>query len=237
MCPCVVAHKLIIDSSAWCAKTHLIHVNQRNYKVFCYHMIMTKRTLSPTHCYGTLFVLLLAFTALPLSALQVANTGVQVPQIEESELEAKWEPSEQDQLKIKLLSYQYFQAKDNSDYKTAFESFSKDMASAIDFNNWKSNLIKFYGIAGTLKSRTLTRITWYNNPTNAAVSGIFAAVDYSSTFANINVHCGYLMWHKKDDGNFELIREEQNYLDTATQKKLSDSEVADIKAKFGCRES
>ncbi len=210
--------------------------NQRPNSVFCYYIEMIRHSLFPIHTGITLLVLL-AFTAPPLSAVQVANTGVQVPQIKESELEVKWEPSEQDQLKIKLLSYQYFQAKDNSDYKTAFESFSKDMASAIDFNNWKSNLIKFYGIAGTLKSRTPTRITWYNNPANASVSGIFAAVDYSSVFANIEIDCGYLMWHKKDDGSYELIREEQNYLDTATQKKLSESEITDIKAKFGCRES
>ncbi len=213
--------------------------NQRRNSVFCYYIEMIRHSLFPIHTSITLFVLL-AFTALSLSAASTLDPGKPANDVmadEKLSTEQKWEPSEQDQLKIKLLSYQYFQAKDNSDYKTAFESFSKDMASAIDFNNWKSNLIKFYGIAGTLKSRTPTRITWYNNPANASVSGIFAAVDYSSTFANINIHCGYLMWHKKDDGNFELIREEQNYLDTTTQKKLSESEITDIKAKFGCRES
>ena len=210
--------------------------NQRPNSVFCYYIEMIRHSLFPIHTGITLFVLL-AFTALPLSAVQVANTGVQVPQIEESELEAKWEPSEQDQLKIKLLSYQYFQAKDNSDYKTAFEVYAESAKAIIDFDDWKANLVKFYTVAGTGISRTPTRITWYNNPANASVSGIFAAIDYSSTFANINIHCGYLMWHKKDDGNFELIREEQNYLDTTTQKKLSESEITDIKAKFGCRES
>ncbi len=203
-------------------------------------MIMTKRTLSPIHCHGTLFVLLLTFTALPLSAASMLDPGKPANGVmadEKLSTEQKWEPSEQDQLKIKLLSYQYFQAKDNGDFNTAFEVYAESAKAIIDFNDWKANLVKFYTVAGTGISRTPTRITWYNNPANAAVSGIFAAVDYSSTFANINIHCGYLMWHKKDNGNFELIREEQNYLDTATQKKLSESEITDIKAKFGCRES
>ncbi len=189
---------------------------------------MTKRASPPIYCRETLLVLLLAFFALPLSATPTEDPGKLVS-------EQKWEPSEQDQLKIKLLSYQYFQAKDNGDYKTAFDTFSEEMASVIDFNDWKANLVKFYAAAGAGISRTPTRITWYNNPANASVSGIFAAVDYTSTFANIDINCGYLMWHKKSDDSFELIREEQNYLDTATQKKLSDSEIADIKAKFGCR--
>jgi hypothetical protein len=178
----------------------------------------------------TLFIMA-ALAALPYASAHAGKTDVQVRQVAVQQ----WEPAEEDQLRIKLLSYQYLQAKESQDYEAAFAAFSDTTAAAIDFKSWKANQRKFKAAAGAEVSSLFTRVTWYDNPSNAPLSGIFAAVDYSSVYANISIHCGYLMWHKKDDGSFELIREEQNHIDNATQKKLSAGEIADIKAKFGCK--
>ncbi len=213
------------------------HVNQRIYKVFCYHMIMTKRALPPIHYHGALLVFLLALFALPLpaTATQVlAKTADSVLAKETSGTEQKWEPSEQDQLKIKLLSYQYLQAKDNGEFDAAFSAFAESTKSAIDFKKWKYNIVLFNANAGAKIYLTFTRISWYENPVKDPVSGIFVAVNYSGVFTNVDIQCGSLMWHKKIDGNFELIREEQNYIDKSSQEKLNANDINQVKAKFGC---
>lgn len=180
-------------------------------------------------------LILLAFTSLPLSTEQLLNTDVPVVQAEENKSEQKWEPSEQDQLKIKLVSYQYLQAKDNAEFETAFKAYSNENASTVEFKTWKYDQLIFNATAGALLDRTFTRISWYESSPDNALPGVFATVDYSSIFSNIDIQCGMLMWHKKVDGNFELIREQNNFLDKEAQSKLSESEIAETKVKFGCK--
>jgi len=209
------------------------------YKAFCYHIAMSKRTLPPIHLRETLFVLLLAFFALPLSVASIADPEKSANSVvveEKLATEQKWEPSEQDRLKVMFLSYQYLHAKDNNDANAAFALFAETTKSSIDFKKWKYNLVLFNATAGEKTDSKFTRVSWFEVPSGEPVSGIFATVDYSSVFANINIQCGSLMWHKKDDGSFELMSEQQNYIDKTSQEKLSDSEIVDIKTKFGCRE-
>jgi hypothetical protein len=175
--------------------------------------------------------------ALPLSAASTEDLVKPTNSIvadEKPSPEKKWEPSEQDQLKIKLLSYQYLQAKDNGEFDAAFSAMAENTKSAIDFKKWKYNIVLFNATAGAKIDRTFNRISWYENPAKDPASGIFSIVNYSSVFTNVDIQCGILIWHKKIDGNFELIREQENYIDKASQEKLSVSEITHIKAKFAC---
>jgi hypothetical protein len=169
------------------------------------------------------------------SVAQASLTDVQAQLVEESKFEPKWEPSEQDQLKIKLVSYQYLQAKENGEFETAFKAFSDENASAIEFKTWKYDQLIFNATAGASVDRTFTRVSWYESSPDNALPGIFVTVDYSSIFTNIDIQCGMLMWHKNVDGNFELIREQNNFIDKETQKKLSASEIEQTRDKFGCK--
>ena len=65
-----------------------------------------------------------------------------------------------------------------------------------------------------------TRMTWYQNPPDAELPGIFVAVDYSARLSNIGTRCGTLMWHRLADGGFELIREQDKSIGKADQSKI-----------------
>ncbi len=65
--------------------------------------------------------------------------------------------------------------------------------------------------------------------------GFFAAVD-GRQFANLDTHCGYLVWRTLDDGSFQLVREEQNVIDKATAQKIKPDELARLRTQFGCKE-
>jgi hypothetical protein len=168
------------------------------------------------------FVFALAlFMALPLSAALPVQS--QTPAIQTS-----WEPAESDVLKVKMLSYLYFQAKSNRDFQTAFNTFAKATAAGMNFKEWKSTQEKFYNSAGAELDRSFYRMTWYQNPPDAELPGIFVAVDFSAKFTQIGTQCGTLMWHRLDTGGFELIRDQVHTLGKTAQKS--------IKTQSGCKE-
>lgn len=181
------------------------------------------------------FLFILAtLTALNISNVQAGNPDAPVIPVSTTSVQ-KWEPSEQDQIKVKLLSYQFLKAKDDGDFNVAFGLFSESTKSSIDFKQWKRNQVIFNATAGAVIDRLFTRISWYENAPDEALPGIIAIVDYSGVFTNVEIQCGNLTWHMKADGNFELIREQENFIDKASQAKLSDSEITEIKVKFGCK--
>ena len=176
-----------------------------------------------------------SFSALPAAALFALALFKTVPlsaalpvKPEAPALQTAWEPSEADVLKAKLLSYLYFQAKSNRDFQTAFNTFAKATAAGMNFKQWKSTQEKFYGSAGTELDRSFYRMTWYQNPPDAALPGIFVAVDFSARFSNAGTQCGTLMWHRLADGGFELIRDQDKSIAKADQKN--------IKSPSGCSE-
>jgi hypothetical protein len=163
-------------------------------------------------------VLFIAFPASASPLLTSANTANQ----------SAWEPAEADVLKVKLLSYLYFQAKYKRDFTTAFDTFAKATATGMNFKKWKSAQEKFYNSAGTELDRSFYRMTWYQNPPDAELPGIFVAVDYSAKFSKIGTQCGTLMWHRLATGNFELIRDQDKSIGKTAQKN--------IKTLSGCKE-
>ena len=114
--------------------------------------------------------------------------------------------------------------------------FSRVQQQTVPFDSWSSREEEFNSKAGPVKKRTIKKITWYKDPPRAA-PGIYAAVDFASEFANIDIHCGFIAWQMQEDGSFRVIREEVNFIDKAMQQKLKAGELDRIRAQFGagCR--
>jgi hypothetical protein len=141
-----------------------------------------------------------------------------------------WRPTEEQQQQIQSQTYEYFAAKDTRDYKQAYAFWS----TATPFEQWSSAAEKFDAQAGQVRNRVVKKITWYKDPPQAPAPGVYAAADFSSQFANIEIHCGFVVWYQGQDGRFRVIREEQNYIDKVMQQKLAPNDLAAVRAKFGC---
>jgi hypothetical protein len=128
----------------------------------------------------------------------------------------------------------YFDATDQGRYTDAYGFMGKGMKQGMSFAAWKQKSEAFNAGAGPVQQRTISKITWYFNPPQVA-QGLYAAVDYTSKFAEIDLHCGFLAWHEQPDGKFVLVREEVNYVDKQTRQKLSSEEVEKIRQQFGCK--
>lgn len=128
----------------------------------------------------------------------------------------------------------YFDAKDQGRYTSAYDLMAASFKQSITFATWRGRAQAFNTKAGAVAQRTIARITWYRNPPQVA-PGLYAAVDFTSKFAEVDIHCGFLAWHEQADGKFLLVREEENYLDKPTQRGLRPDEVDRVRQQFRCR--
>ncbi len=139
---------------------------------------------------------------------------------------------EQDQM-IERLTYTYLAAKDSQKYREAYALFSPTQQTAVAFDSWAASTGQFNAKAGKVLSRRVKKITWYTNPPGVT-PGLYAAADYSGTFENVDINCGFVAWQKQADGSFLVTREEQNSIDNETLKKVPPGDLARIRAQFGC---
>jgi hypothetical protein len=127
----------------------------------------------------------------------------------------------------------YFDAKDRGRYTEAYNLMAASLKQGISFETWKQQAATFNAKAGAVERRTISKITWYHNPPQVE-PGLYAAVDFTSKFAEVDLHCGFLAWREQLDGEFVMVREEVNYLDNQTQQKLKPGDLEKIRQQFKC---
>jgi hypothetical protein len=146
----------------------------------------------------------------------------------------KWRASSTQIEGVESQSRAYFSAMDGARYQEAYALLGNSLQQQAPFARWSFLAQHFNATAGQVVRRDIKKITWYKDPPQAA-PGIYAAVDFSGQFANVNVHCGYLVWAEQNDGSFRLIREEQNSIDKKTESKLKPGELESFRAQFKCK--
>ena len=146
---------------------------------------------------------------------------------------AQWRPTAEQQEAVDRLTRAYFSARDGGRFDEAYAMFSNAQQAAMPFENWRSQMATFYAKAGEVQNRTIKKTTWYKDPPGTP-PGVYAAADFASHFANIDIHCGYVVWHEQPDGSFRLIREEEGYIERDVQLRLPPSELRVARSKVGC---
>ena len=178
----------------------------------------TLEPLNPTVTHAPLLVLKQNIVCGP-------TAGVQPPAESPRNADGQWHPTTAQAQRAELQSNVYFAAKDGRRYNEAYGLLSPALTQITPFDRWSAVAENFNAKMGEALHRDIKKISWYRNPPQTA-PGIYAAVDFSSRFANANIHCGYLVWAEQGDGSFLLVREEENFLDRATERKLKPDELA-----------
>lgn len=163
-----------------------------------------------------------------------ATASHSTPIVSFANRDTQWRPSAEQVKLVEHQTYAYFAAKDGRKYPDAYGQLSSNQKKTTSFERWSSIAEDFNSKAGEVRRRGIKKITWYKNPAQAE-PGIYAAVDFSSQFANADIHCGYVVWLEQPDGSFLLVREEQNFIDKTTEQKLKPDELEKVRAQFGCK--
>jgi hypothetical protein len=169
-----------------------------------------------------------------LTLNQEIKCGVAEVQAQAEPSTKHWQPTEKDQSKIEESTYKYFQDRDQARYQNAYLMFSKSMQSSVTLDSWQSHIKQFNDKVGKVLKRQIIKVTWYSNPPSSPSPGVYAAVDYISQFDNVNIHCGYVAWQQAKNGEFLIVREEENYIDKITQTGMKEYDLTKLKQQFGC---
>lgn len=145
----------------------------------------------------------------------------------------QWRPTTSQEQLVERQTLAYFSAKDGKKYQAAYALLSPAQKEIISYERWTSMREEFNAKAGEVLSRKIKKVTWYKDPPRAA-PGVYAAADFVSQFANVDLHCGFIAWQEQPDGSFLLVREEENFIDNNVKKKLKPGEFEKVRAQFGC---
>jgi len=186
------------------------------------------------------FVLVLgAMSTAALAQLPAQNAGSEpspaepVQQVASTNQDRQWQPTDLQRELVVRDTYAYLAAKDEQKFADAYSKFSASQKEAVPYDKWRADMESFYSTAGTVEGRTVRKVTWYKNPANAQ-PGIYAAVDFSSRFSKLSLHCGFVAWRQQMDGSFQLVREEENSIPKAEMSKLTPEMLQKIRAQFRC---
>lgn len=193
------------------------------------------------HTVRVLAVVLLWFVLPPSSVGQAAEAPRSAEQAAEptrqniasTNADPAWRPSPEQRAAIEATTRAYFSARDSNKYDDAYAFLSSRQKQYQPLGVFQRRIEEFNAKAGPVQARRLRAITWYKD-TPQAGPGLYVAVDYSSEFPNLALHCGYLVWHEQPDGKFLQVREEENMIDNATMAKLGPDALEKVRAQFRC---
>lgn len=147
-----------------------------------------------------------------------------------------WKPAPADMKTIMDLTGRYFEARDSGRYRDAWNLLTPSMKKMSPLPEWQAGRKAFNHRAGGGLRRDPVKVTWYDNPANAEVAGIFAAVDFVGKADKLHIICGYLVWLRQPDGSWRLMREEEGSFEHMPGAATSAEQLAQSKAALGCRE-
>jgi hypothetical protein len=132
-----------------------------------------------------------------------------------------WLPSYSQVRDVFKTANDFFASVDAGDYERAYAMMAEPNRRALPMQQFVSRNQAFYARSGTLKQRTILKVTWTKDPPKGPFPGIFAAVDIASQYANVDRHCGFVvLYQKTDKDRFEIMRQESNFIDNATAQNI-----------------
>ena len=147
-----------------------------------------------------------------------------------------WLPSEELERQARKTAIDFMAAMDEGNYAEAYAFLADLDRKDQTLPDFSDSLRQFHMRAGSVVERRIVTVTWTKNPADAPLPGVYAALDLVSRFANIDRHCGYLVLYQAPSGGvFQVMRQEDNFLDNATAKQSSPVEVERAWAKLSAR--
>lgn len=128
----------------------------------------------------------------------------------------------------------YLKDKQARHYDRAYAMIAGSMRSYLTPDLFRDSAERFQSDAGAPGALRITRFTWYRDPPDAPEPGLYAAVDFTAHYANLELMCGYLMWHQAADGQFRIVREEQNFIGHQAMGQMVPEQRDKLPQLFGC---
>jgi len=138
------------------------------------------------------------------------------------------------QSEVRLKSEAYFKLIASKQVDEAFTHLSATLRSGVTEARWKGDKLSFQVAAGEATQVVIAKVTVYDNPAGAPEPGLYVAADYSNTYREVPIHCGYLMWFRPVGGEFRITREETGHVTSEQLKSIPNAQLSETKRKLRC---
>jgi hypothetical protein len=134
-----------------------------------------------------------------------------------------WKPTPEQQHRALKTVQAYLNAVESSSLEESYALLSESIKGQQALEQFIQDVEKFKMLAGPMKSWRVLKVTWTKDPAQAPFPGVYAAVDFSAKFDNVDRNCGYVVLHQPPaGGDFAIMRRESNYLDNASARKIEE---------------
>jgi hypothetical protein len=144
-----------------------------------------------------------------------------------------WQPSAADERQVTELTRRYFTLVDAGDAERVHQLWSAGNRAETPLPERAAAIREFRLQAGAPGPHRIAGLSWYVNPAGAPRPGVYVAADYERSYAGLAVNCGYLVWFREPDGNYSLIREENNSTARQEREPMPD-QVEELRALMRC---
>lgn len=136
--------------------------------------------------------------------------------------------------KVLALSIEYFEDIANERYEEAYEAVDDTLRSFSTRESWVEGTRSFRSAAGAAVSLKIPRLTIYDNPPGAPEPGLYVAADFDNVWEDAPLHCGYLMWFRRDAGTFRITRQETGHVTAEQLKTMPTDDVRALRRQWRC---
>jgi hypothetical protein len=145
-----------------------------------------------------------------------------------------WQPTPAIEQEIIEITRRYFARVDVADAPGAHASWSAENQQMLPLAQRRAMLADQRKAAGEPLGHRVLKLSWYVNPADAPMPGIYVAADYEKRYRNMAAHCGYLVWSRQADSSFVIVREEAGRLSKSDAAAMSPSMLAEARAQLRC---
>jgi hypothetical protein len=145
-----------------------------------------------------------------------------------------WQPTPAIEQEITDATRRYFAWVDAADAPNAHAAWSAENQQMLPLVQRRAMLADDRKAAGEPLGHRVLKLSWYINPADAPMPGIYVAADYEKRYRNLAAHCGYLVWFRQPDGRFVIVREEAGRLNRSDAAAMSPSMLAEARAQLRC---
>ena len=141
--------------------------------------------------------------------------------------EPGWVPSIEQEHEAIGMADAFFAALEKGDYSSAYQMMSDGQRALVPRDTFDRNSSDFRNMAGPVRVRTYTKVTWTKDSAAAPHPGIYVAIDLAAKYAKIDRYCGYIVLSQADPSMpFQVARTESNFItDSVAANAKSDAEL------------
>jgi hypothetical protein len=138
-----------------------------------------------------------------------------------------WLPGEELDRSVREAFDRYFAAVDSGSYRKAYDMMSDTNKAMLPYDQFARQSEQFQAKAGPLRRRSVLKITWTKDSASAPYPGVYAAVDETATFRNVDRQCGYIVFYQRPaGGDLQVMRVEYNFIDNTSAANIAQTQSA-----------